>query len=98
MNEATFHANLLGRFLGPKTRAWYGMEDRMEQKFRYGIWKMPEWNGMEDFKNEMEDNLPYFQINFTLDFDHGILQKKYIWIMITKNMWKRLSATHMSTN
>ena len=55
-----------------------------------------EWNGR--FQEEMEDNLPYFQINFTLDFDHGILQKKYIWIMITKNMWKRLSATHMSTN
>ena len=29
------------------TRAWYG------------IWTMPEWNGMKDFKNEMEDNLPY---------------------------------------
>ena len=23
-------------------------------KFWYGIWKMPEWNGMEDFKNGME--------------------------------------------
>ena len=23
----------------------------MERKFRYGIWKMPEWNGMENFKN-----------------------------------------------
>ena len=36
------------------TRAWY----EMERKFRYGIWKMPEWNRMEDFKNKMEDNLP----------------------------------------
>ena len=35
------------------------MEWKMEWKFRYGIWKMPEWNGMEDFKNGMEDNLPY---------------------------------------
>ena len=35
------------------------MENGMEQKFWYGIWKMPEWNGMEDFKNGMEDNLPY---------------------------------------
>ena len=34
-------------------RKWNGTE------FRYGIWKMPEWNGMEDFKNAMEDNLPY---------------------------------------
>ena len=38
---------------------WNGMENGMEQKFRYEIWKMPEWNGMEDFKNGMEDNLPY---------------------------------------
>ena len=30
------------------SRAWYGME----RKFRHGIWKMPEWNGMEDFRNE----------------------------------------------
>ena len=35
------------------------MKNGMEGKFRYGIWKMPEWNGMEDFKNGMEDNLPY---------------------------------------
>ena len=39
---------------------WNGME----RKFRYGIWKMPEWNGMEDFKNGMEDNLPYFHTKF----------------------------------
>ena len=35
------------------------MKNGMERKFRYGIWKMPEWNGTEDFKNGMEDNLPY---------------------------------------
>ena len=39
---------------------WNGMENGMERKFRYGIWEMPKWNGMEDFKNGMEDNLPYF--------------------------------------
>ena len=31
----------------------------MEWKFRYRMWKMPEWNGMEDFKNGTENNLPY---------------------------------------
>ena len=38
----------------------------MEQKFRYGIdlWKMSERNGMEDFKNGMEDNLSYFHMRF----------------------------------
>ena len=39
----------------------------MERKFRYGIWKMPEWNEMEDFKNGMEDYLPYFPTNSILD-------------------------------
>ena len=36
----------------------------MERKLRYGIWKMPEWNGMEDFKNGMEDNLSYFHTRY----------------------------------
>ena len=39
---------------GSSEQAWYGMENGMERKFRYGVWKMPEWNGMEDFKNGME--------------------------------------------
>ena len=56
---------------GTVTRAWY----RMEWKFRYGIWKMPEWNGMEDFKNGMEDNLPYFHTNSILEFVHCIYRK-----------------------
>ena len=47
----------------------------MERKFRYEIWKMPEWDGMEDFKNGMEDNLPYFLTNSILDFAHGIYRK-----------------------
>ena len=54
-------------------RAWCGME----RKFRYGIWKMPEWNGMEEFKNGIEDNLPYLHTNSVLDFPHGICRKIY---------------------
>ena len=53
---------------------WNGME----RKFWYGIWKMPEWNGMEDFKNGMEDNLPYFHTNSILDFVHCINRKIHI--------------------
>ena len=37
---------------------------------------MPEWNGMEDFKNEMEDDLPYFHTNFILDFVHHRINGK----------------------
>ena len=47
---------------------WNGKWNGMERKFRYGIWKMLEWNGVEDFKNGMEDNLPYFHTNSILDF------------------------------
>ena len=47
----------------------------MEWKFRYGIWKMPEWNGMDDFKNGMKDNLPYFYTNSILDLVYCIHRK-----------------------
>ena len=49
----------------------------MEREFRYGTWKMPEWNGMEDFKNGMKSNLLYFHTHSTLDFAHGIYRKIY---------------------
>ena len=32
-------------------------------------------NGIEDFKNGMEDNLPYIHTNSIQDFAHDILQK-----------------------
>ena len=38
---------------------------------------MPEWNGMEDFKNGMEDNLPYFHTNSILDLCI-VFTEKYI--------------------
>ena len=36
-----------------------------------------EWNGMEDFKNGMEGNLPYFHTNSILDFVHCVFTKIY---------------------
>ena len=49
------------------------MESEIERKFWYGLWKIPKWNEKEDFKNGMEDNLPYqFHIRF---FVHGIFKK-----------------------
>ena len=35
------------------------------------------WNGMENFKNGMVDNLPYFHTNSILDFDYGIYKRIY---------------------
>ena len=51
------------------------MENEMEGKFRQRKWKIPKWNGMEDFKNGIEDNLSYFHINAILDFEHCIYRK-----------------------
>ena len=51
---------------------WNGKWNGKERKFRYGIWKMPEWNEMKDFKIEMEDNLPNFHTNFIQDFVHYV--------------------------
>ena len=65
---------------------WNGMENGMEQKFRYGIWKMPQWNGMEDFKNGMEDNLPYFHTNSKLNFVHFLQKNTYRCRVVIKNI------------
>ena len=78
---------------------WNEKWNGMKRKFRYGLWKMPEWNKMEDFKNGMGDNLPYFHINSILDFAIGIyFTEKYIQIVITINIRKRVAANHLSTN
>ena len=69
-------------------RAGHGMD---------AIWKMSDRNGMKDFKNEMEDNLPHFHTNSILDFAHGVYRKKKR-IVTIKNLWKRLAADQLSTN
>ena len=51
------------------------MENGMKRKFCYRIWKMSEYNGMEDFKNGMEDKLAYFHTNSILNFVHCIYRK-----------------------
>ena len=54
------------------------MEWKMEWNgTEISVWNMEDarMNGMEDFKNGMEDNLPYFHTNSTLDFVHCIYRK-----------------------
>ena len=58
--------------------AGYSMEWNVNFGMKYGRCQ----NGMEDFKNGIEDNLPYFHTNSILDFAHGI----YIRIVTTKTM------------
>ena len=73
----------------------------MEWKFRCGKWKMPEWNGMEDFKNGVEDNLPY---QFHTRFCALYLQKNTYrcWVVITNIVTVvfnfNINAYYLSTN
>ena len=59
--------------------------------------RMPKWNGSEDFKNGIEDNfhtfipIPYYILFLAFT-------GKYIRIVITKTMWKRLAANNLPTN
>ena len=75
----------------------------MERKFRFGILKMPEWNGMEDFKNGMKDNLPYFHTNSILDFVHFLQKNTYRCRVVIKNIVTEvfnfnIYAYYLSTN
>ena len=47
----------------------------MEWKENFGMEYRRCQNGMEGFKNGMEDNLPYFQTISMLDFAYGIYKK-----------------------
>ena len=47
----------------------------MELKFQMEYGRCQK--GMEDFKNGMEDNFPYFHTNSILDFAHSIYRKIY---------------------
>ena len=55
----------------------HGMEWKMEWKGNFGVEYGRCQNEMEDFKNGMEGNLPYFHTNSILDFAHGIYRKIY---------------------
>ena len=58
-----------------KGGAWYGMENGMEGKFRYEIWKMPEWNGrFQEWNGRQSSILPYqFHTRFRAFFCRKIL-------------------------
>ena len=77
---------------------WNGIENEIEWKGNFGMEYRRCQNGMEDFKNGMEHNLPYFHTISILDFAHGIYRKVNTDSMITKNMWKRFAANHLSKN
>ena len=80
-------------------QAGHGMKWNGKWKANFGMEYGRCRNGMEDFKNGMEDNLPYFHTNSILDFAYGIYRKIYnVRIVITKNIRKRLAADHLSTN
>ena len=58
-------------------------------------------NGMEDFKNVIEDNLPYIHTNSMIDFVHAVFTKniKEWWYTPYKSVLpKCLTANHLLTN
>ena len=65
----------------------------MEGKFRYGIWKGPEWNGrFQEWNGRLSFILPYqFYARFLL----MAFTDKYIRVVITKNMRKHLASNHL---
>ena len=66
------------------------------------VWNMPEWNGMEDFKNGMEDNhLPYqFQTRFrTLYLQKNTYRCRVVSNNIVTEVFNfNINAYHLSTN
>ena len=54
---------------------WNGIENGIEWNGNFGMEYGKCLNGIENFKNGMEDHLPYFHINSILDFAHGIYRK-----------------------
>ena len=54
---------------------WNGIENGIEWNGNFVMEYGRCHNGMEDFKNGMEDNLPYFYTNFILDFAHFTYRK-----------------------
>ena len=58
-------------------RAWYEMEwnRTVEWNENFGLENGRSQTGMEDFKNGVEDNLPYFHTNSMLDFVQTFAEK-----------------------
>ena len=78
---------------------WNGKWNGMKRKFWCGIWKMPEWNVMEDFKNGIEDNLPHFHTNSILDLQKNIYGcRVMINNIVTEVFHFNIFAYYLSTN
>ena len=54
---------------------WNGIENGLEWNGNFGMKYGRCQNGIEDFKNGMEENLSFFHINSILDFARGIYRK-----------------------
>ena len=59
-------------------RAWYGIdwnESWSGWKFPYGIWKMPQWSEMKDFKKGIEEIFHTFVAVLPTRFRSWYLQR-----------------------
>ena len=61
----------------PSLVSVHGIEWKMEWNRNFGMEYKRSQNKMEDFKNGMEGNLPYFHTYSIVDFAHGSYRKIY---------------------
>ena len=65
------------KFMGSSALRWQGKVWNGKWNRNFGMEYGRCQNEMEDFKNKMEDNLPYFHTNSILDFAIGVYRKIY---------------------
>ena len=80
---------------------WSGMENGMERKFRYGIWKMPEWNGrFQEWNGKQSSILPYqFHTKFcALYLQKNVYQCRVVINIVTEVFNFNICVYYLSTN
>ena len=76
---------------------WNGMENGMEWNGNFGMEYGRCQNGMEDLKNGMEDNLPYFHTNSILDLCI-VFTEKYIPMLGSDKLLSQKYSTSISAH
>ena len=88
------------------------MENGMEQKFRYGIWKMPEWNGIfQEWNGRQSSILPYqfhtrfralylqkntYQCRVVIKYCHRSIQLQYLRILFGDKLRYRTLVVYIA--
>ena len=79
---------------------WNGMENEIERKFQYGIWKMLEWNGrFQEWNGRQSSILPcQFYTRFGASHKNTYRCRVVINIIVTEVFNFNIYAYYLSTN